>query len=175
MLTGERVRLRALEPADSEPLWRWYHDPEVGRWMDAAPPISLAQNMEKGADRPRNTFEQMVLGIETIEGGRFIGYVSLGDTDLIQGEATLQSIAIGDRDHWGGGHATDALRVICRYAFEEMGLHRVTLWVVAANAAAVRVYEKVGFVVEGRRREAFRARGKRHDLLMMGLLESELT
>ncbi|MFI6994150.1 GNAT family N-acetyltransferase [Nonomuraea wenchangensis] len=174
MLTGRRVRLRALEPADSEPLWRWYHDPEVGRWMDGTPPISLAQNIEKGQNRPRNTFEQMVLGIEALDDGKLIGYVALGDTDFRHGEAELQSIAIGDRDRWGGGYATDALRVICRYAFEEMGLHRVTLWVVADNAAAVRAYTKVGFVEEGRRRESFRAQGKRHDFLMMGLLSSEL-
>jgi RimJ/RimL family protein N-acetyltransferase len=175
VLTGRRVRLRALEPADSEPLWRWYHDPEVGRWMDGTPPISLAQNIEKGQNRPRNTFEQMVLGIEALDDGKLIGYVALGDTDFRHGEAELQSIAIGDRDRWGGGYATDALRVVCRYAFEEMGLHRITLWVVADNAAAVRAYTKVGFVEEGRRREAFRTRGKRHDFLMMGLLSSELS
>ncbi|MEU7894711.1 GNAT family protein [Nonomuraea sp. NPDC049152] len=174
MLTGERVRLRALEPADSEAMWRWYHDPEVGRWMDGTPPISLAQSMEKGENRPRNTFEEMLLGIETLAEEKLIGYVALGETDFVHGEAILQSIAIGDRGHWGGGYATDALRVICRYAFEEIGLHRVMLWVVADNAAAVRVYEKVGFVEEGRRREAFRSRGKRHDFLMMGLLENEL-
>jgi RimJ/RimL family protein N-acetyltransferase len=174
MLTGERVRLRALEPADSEDMWRWYHDPEVGRWMDSSPPISLAQNLEKGHNRPRNTFEEMLLGIEALDDQRLIGYVALGDTDFRHGEATVLSIAIGDRDRWGGGYGTDALRVICRYAFEEMGLHRLTLWVVADNAAAVRAYTKVGFVEEGRRREAFRTRGKRHDFLMMGLLSSEL-
>ncbi|SDI14277.1 GNAT family N-acetyltransferase [Nonomuraea jiangxiensis] len=174
MLTGKRVRLRALEPADSEAMWRWYHDPEVGRWMNSEPPISLAQNLEKGQNRPRNTFEQMVLGIETLDSRRFIGYVALGDTDFPQGEAILQSIAIGDRDHWGGGYGSDALRVICRYAFEEMGLHRVMLWVVADNTAAVQAYRKVGFVEEGRRREAFRTRGKRYDYLMMGMLSSEL-
>ncbi|MGI5284423.1 GNAT family N-acetyltransferase [Nonomuraea polychroma] len=174
MLTGDRVRLRALEPADSEDMWRWYHDPEVGRWMDGSPPISLAQNIEKGENRPRNTFEEMVLGIEALDDQKLLGYVALGETDFIHGEATVQTIAIGDRSRWGAGYATDALRVICRYAFEEMGLHRLTLWVVADNAAAVRAYTKVGFVEEGRRREAFRTRGKRHDFLMMGLLSSEL-
>ncbi|NUP01344.1 MAG: GNAT family N-acetyltransferase, partial [Nonomuraea sp.] len=169
------VRLRALEPADSETMWRWYHDPEVGPWMESSPPFSLAQNLEKGENRPRNTFEQMVLGIETLDGGTLIGYLSLGETDFIHGEAILQSIAIGDREHLNGGYATDALRVICKYAFEEMGLHRVMLWVVAENTAAIRAYTRVGFVEEGRRREAFRTRGKRYDFLMMGLLSSELT
>ncbi|MEV4808002.1 GNAT family protein [Nonomuraea sp. NPDC049421] len=174
MLTGELVRLRALEPADSEALWRWYHDPEVGRWMGSDPPISLAQNMEKGQNRPRNTYELMQLGIETLQDQTFIGYVVLGDTDFVHGEAVLQSVAIGERDFRGGGYGTDAVRVISRYTFEEMGLHRLMLWVVADNAAAVRAYRKVGFVEEGRRREAFRSRGKRYDYLMMGLLEGEL-
>ncbi|HEX4814064.1 MAG TPA: GNAT family protein [Nonomuraea sp.] len=174
MLTGERVRLRALEPADSEDMWRWYHDDEVGRWMDDAPPISLAQNIQKGQNRPLNTFEQMALGIEALDDGKLIGYVALGDTDFRHGEAIVQSIAIGDADRRGGGYGTDALRVICRYAFEEMGLHRLMLWVVADNAPAIRAYTKVGFVEEGRRREAFRTRGRRHDFLMMGLLCSEL-
>ncbi|MFF3664980.1 GNAT family N-acetyltransferase [Microtetraspora malaysiensis] len=174
MLTGERVHLRALEPADSEPMWRWYHDPEVGRWMETAPPISLAQNMKRGEERPRNTFEQMLLAVETLDERKFIGYAALGDTNFVSGEITLESFALGERDHWGAGYATDALRVICRYAFEEIGLNRVMLWVVAENAAAVRLYERVGFVVEGRRREAFRSGGRRYDYLMMGLLAHEL-
>ncbi|MCK2214904.1 GNAT family N-acetyltransferase [Actinomadura sp. ATCC 31491] len=168
------MRLRALEPADSELMWRWYHDDEIGLWMDGSPPISLAQNIEKGQNRPRNTFEQMVLGIEALDDGRLIGYVALGGTDFRHGEAELQSIAIADRDRRGGGYGTDALRVICRYAFEEMGLHRLTLWVVADNTAAVRAYTRVGFVEEGRKREAFRTRGRRYDFLMMGLLATEL-
>ncbi|MFC7723246.1 GNAT family N-acetyltransferase [Nonomuraea recticatena] len=174
MLTGDLVRLRALEPADSELMWRWYHDPEVGRWMNSAPPISLAQNMAKGLDRPRNTFEQMLLGIEPLDDPRLIGYVSLGDTDFVARDITLQSFAVGDRDAWGKGYATDALRVACRFVFEEIGMHRVTLWVAAENTAAIRAYERVGFVQEGRKRESFLTGGKLHDYLMMGLLESEL-
>jgi RimJ/RimL family protein N-acetyltransferase len=47
-------------------------------------------------------------------------------------------------------------------------------WVVAENVAARRVYAKVGFVEEGRSREAFRRDGKWHDMILMGLLEHEL-
>jgi RimJ/RimL family protein N-acetyltransferase len=174
MLAGTLVRLRALEPSDSESMWRWAHDAEVVRWMDGGPPFSLAQNIAKGENRPKNTNENMLLGIESIADQVLIGYVALGDTDFVNGEATLQSIAIGDRAFWGRGYATDAVRVICRYAFAEMGLHRILLWVVDANSAARRVYERVGFVEEGKRREAFRRDGKRHDFVMMGLLEHEL-
>lgn len=53
-------------------------------------------------------------------------------------------------------------------------LHRITLWVADANTGARRVYEKVGFVEEGRARESFRRDGKWHDMILMGLLEGEL-
>ncbi|MET8384750.1 GNAT family protein [Streptosporangium canum] len=59
-------------------------------------------------------------------------------------------------------------------ALIHVGVQPLMLWVVADNVAAVQAYRKVGFVEEGRRREAFRTGGKRYDYLMMGLLSSEL-
>ena len=55
-----------------------------------------------------------------------------------------------------------------------MRLHRISLTVVAENTGARKVYEKVGFVEEGRIREAFRRDGKWYDRIIMGLLEGDL-
>ncbi|MGW0479935.1 GNAT family N-acetyltransferase [Nonomuraea sp. NPDC003214] len=55
-----------------------------------------------------------------------------------------------------------------------MRLHRIRLTVVAENTAAIRVYEKAGFIVEGREREAFRRNATWHDMVIMGLLEGAL-
>nr|WP_275477366.1 GNAT family protein [Streptomyces roseifaciens] len=102
-----------------------------------------------------------------------IGSVRLRGAAPETGEAELD-LRIGDKDYWGRGYATDTMRVICRYGFDEMRLHRIALTVVADNVPARRVYEKVGFVEEGRRRECFRRDGKWHDMIVMGLLEGEL-
>lgn len=74
----------------------------------------------------------------------------------------------------GHGHATDAMRAACRYGFERMRLHLITLTVAVDNFAARRVYEKVGFVDEGRMRDAFRRDCRWHDMVTVGLLEGEL-
>ncbi len=66
------------------------------------------------------------------------------------------------------------MRTACRYGFERMRLHRITLTVVAENLAAQHIYRKIGFVDEGRLRDAFRRDGRWHDMLTMGLLEGEL-
>jgi RimJ/RimL family protein N-acetyltransferase len=83
-------------------------------------------------------------------------------------------IAIGAKARWDGGYGTDAMRVLCRFGFDMMNLHRIELDVYADNLRAEHVYEKVGFRVEGRRREALYKFGRYHDVVVMGLLEGEL-
>ncbi|MBE0610648.1 MAG: GNAT family N-acetyltransferase, partial [Dehalococcoidia bacterium] len=69
---------------------------------------------------------------------------------------------------------TDTMRTVCRFGFEMMNLHRIQLEVYANNARARHVYEKVGFVLEGCRRQALYKFGRYHDVLVMSLLEGEL-
>jgi RimJ/RimL family protein N-acetyltransferase len=174
LLTGELVRLRAMEPSDAEALWRWNSDPEVMRWMDDGYPESLAQVVARCEERGANSYDGVLLVIETLDEGRPVGITRLGGTEPETGSAELD-IYIGEKDCWGRGYGTDATRVICRYGFDRMRLHSIALWVVAENAAAIRVYEKAGFSVDGRRRHSFRRDGKWHDHLIMTLLEGEPT
>ena len=79
------------------------------------------------------------------------------------------------RPWWRGGYGTDAVRTLCRFGFDHVNLHRITLYVNADNAQAISAYEKVGFMHEGRLREAAFVHGSRVDLLAMGLLPGDLT
>jgi RimJ/RimL family protein N-acetyltransferase len=173
MLEGELVRLRALEPEDAQKLYEWGNDPEVGRWMETGHPRSLAQFRKRAEERPVNSYELVVLGIEA--DGKLIGVVDLRDAEPEVGEAYLD-IYIGDGEYRdGGGYGTEALRLMCRYGFDHMRLHQITLWVVAENERARHVYRKVGFVEEGRHRESFVGQdGRRHDMILMSMLKGEL-
>jgi RimJ/RimL family protein N-acetyltransferase len=173
MAVGDLVRLRAMGPADAETLWRWNHDPEVMRWMDNTYAQTVEQVRNRLTERPRNTYGDLLLGIEALTDSTLIGLVTLHDADPETGIATLD-IYLGEKAYWGGGYATDAMRTVCRYGFEDMRLHKVTLTVVTENHAARRVYDKVGFVEEGRLRQVFRRDGKWYDMFTMGLLADEL-
>lgn len=82
------------------------------------------------------------------------------------------TIAIGPQSV-GQGYGLDATRVLLRYGFDELGLHKIELQVWAFNTRAIRAYEKAGFVTEGiRRAVAFHA-GAFHDEVLMGILEEE--
>jgi RimJ/RimL family protein N-acetyltransferase len=97
--------------------------------------------------------------------------------DLMKIEAPTRTAELGiwvARPWWRGGYGTDAVRTLCRFGFKHVNLHRITLFVNADNAQAIRAYEKVGFVDEGRLREAAFVDGDRVDHLVMGLLPGDL-
>jgi RimJ/RimL family protein N-acetyltransferase len=73
----------------------------------------------------------------------------------------------------GRGLGTEATRLLLGYAFEHLPLHRIELEVYAFNPRARRAYEKAGFVVEGRRRDALLYDGERVDAIVMSVLRPE--
>ncbi|TLW93272.1 GNAT family N-acetyltransferase [Saccharomonospora piscinae] len=173
MLTGEHVVLRPLEPGDADTFHRWHNDRDVVRWLAFDYDESLAQIRARFAERQVNTYSKVVLGVETRVTRQLIGAATLRDATPETARAEVD-FYLGEKDQWGRGYGTDAMRTLCRYGFDAMRLHSIALWVVADNDAAVRVYEKVGFRHDGRHRDAFRGQGRWHDMILMSLLEGEL-
>ncbi len=174
MLTGDLVRLRPVEPEDADAFYRWHNDEEVMRWLQSYFHESLAALRRRFADRSENSFEKVTFCIETLEEhGRLIGVIALRDADPVNARAQVD-IYLGEKEYWGGGYGTDALRAACRYGFDTMRLHSIELTVVEANERAIKSYSKLGFQVDGRLREAFFRDGEWHDELLMCVLRDEL-
>ena len=173
MIVGEKVRLRPLEREDLPRCVRWFSDPEVRRHLTIYIPFSLAQEerwYENVLDRlERNS--DVLLAIETSEGVH-IGNLGLHTIDWKNRAAEL-GITIGEKEYWGQGYGTDAIRTLLRLAFEEMNLHRVQLRVDVDNARGVRCYEKCGFQTEGTLRDVVFREGRYYDQYLMSILRPE--
>lgn len=170
---GRLVRLRAREPEDEPLLYEWFNDPEVTEHLAIRYPLSHRDERAFLEGVASVSYAGASFAVVTKAEDRLIGGVSLEGTNAENRSAVL-GVAIGDRSCWDGGYGTDVMRTACRVGFEMMNLHRVELTVFAGNERARHVYEKVGFRVEGRRREAHYKYGRYHDVLVMGLLEGEL-
>ena len=80
---------------------------------------------------------------------------------------------IGEKECWGRGYGTDALRTLVRFGFEEMNLNRIALDVYDFNERAIASYLKTGFAEEGRRRKDIYRDGRYVDVVMMSVLRAE--
>lgn len=172
MLASERIRLRALEPADAEMIWRWHRDHETSQLNGQIYPTSLEVTREWIRSLGHPSFKGVTLGIENDQGA-LVGYLSLSRIEA-EDRAARFGIMLG-REFWNQGYGTDATRTILRFGFDEMNLHRISLGVAEYNPRAMRVYEKCGFQVEGRRREARWHNGRWADHLEMSILDREVS
>ncbi len=171
LFRGKLVRLTAGRPDDYEALARWTENDEYMRLMDTAAtrPMSKAEVEQYEKDHSSPTDYQF--RIRTLADDKLIGYTGL-EVNWSNQHAFL-AIGIGESDYWGKGYGSDALQLILRYGFDELGLYVISLNVISYNTRAIHVYEKAGFVHEGTQREIVYRDGKRWDLVYYGLLRRE--
>lgn len=100
-----------------------------------------------------------------------VGSVYIRDIDRIHQKAEY-GIFIGEERARGRGYGTAAAKLMIRYCFGEMKLHRLFLRVFARNGQAIRSYEKAGFEKEALLRDDVCIEGKYHDIVLMGILNS---
>jgi len=86
--------------------------------------------------------------------------------------AELQ-IRIGVEYYRNKGYGTSAIKLLLQFGFLDLNLKRIYLNVFSNNLAAIKSYEKVGFIKEGLKRKAVFIEGKYLDVLMMSILDSE--
>jgi RimJ/RimL family protein N-acetyltransferase len=168
-LRGERVTLHPVEEEDIEFTNRLINDPEVRRSLGMFSPHN-ATSSEQWLEQVAEDDEGVNLLI--VADGDPVGAINLDRTDHWDAVVGNVSYYVAPEAQ-GNGYATDALRTICRYAFEERGFDKVAGHVFADNDASRHVLETVGFREEGvHRREGFLG-GELIDVVYLGLLPDE--
>jgi RimJ/RimL family protein N-acetyltransferase len=176
LFRGELVRLTSEEPESrAKHEVRWQRDTEFHRLANEDP---AELNSEKkirgwGEKFAEDGFKpaRYPFSIRALADDQVIGFMGLW-VELIQSEGWV-GIGIGERDYWGKGYGTDAMKLCLQFAFMELGLQRVSLGLHEYNARALKSYEKAGFRLEGHTRQDVLREGKRTNTLWMGVLRAE--
>lgn len=152
-LFGDRIYLASFSTAHARDAGYhgWLRDPDVirtlniPRYLDA--PVSDAE-IETYCAQVMQSPSDLFFAIHWSEDDAFIGTIKAAKIDRYAGHADI-GIMIGRKDLWGQGAATEAIALLCRFLFEELGLRRLTAGSMAINPGMVRVFEKLGFRQEG--------------------------
>jgi RimJ/RimL family protein N-acetyltransferase len=164
-IEGERVLLRPPQEGDAEEASRVW-TPEL-RYMYGGSRIAPQRPAVAAPAKADDNEHRFHIEAD----GRYIGHVGLRPND--EEQSGSYRIGIVNPEYWGRGYGTEVTRLMLRYAFETLGLHRVRLRVTAYNHRARRCYEQCGFRVEGIERESFLVDGEWQDDVLMGVLKQE--
>lgn len=171
MLNGPRLTLRAITHDDLANFVTWFNDVEVTVHLATFMPMTEEDEMDwyESQRRDRSVLNlSMVVRAEN----KHIGSIGLRAINHHLQSAEL-GIVIGDKSCWGQGYGQEALHLLLDFAFRQMNLHRIYLRVDASHEAGKRCYQKVGFVEEGRMRDATYHHGGFEDQFLMSILRPE--
>jgi ribosomal-protein-alanine N-acetyltransferase len=117
----------------------------------------------------RENDQKYSFGIFLNENNELIGSVSL--TEVLRG--ALQGCFVGyylDKACNGKGYMTEAVKLITKYAFDELKLHRIEAGVMPHNTGSIKVLEKAGYIKEGIARKNVKINGEWRDHQVLAII-----
>ncbi len=175
IFTGKKISLAPPLQEDAQHFFQWINDTEVSVALGYGQnlPLTLEQQEEwyqKNALKQQD--QEKTFAIIENKKKRVVGNISLKGISHVNKHAEL-GIIIGDKKVWSKGYGSEAIILLLNYAFMNLNLYTVHLWVVDYNAHAIRAYERVGFKKTGTFRKHTFMNGMYHDYHIMDMLQDE--
>lgn len=169
-IKGEKVLLRAIEFSDAEMLRAMINDEKIEEvaWGYSFP-VAEHQQVKwiENLSNETSTF-RAIIDVD----GTAIGTIILTDIDFRNGSAEVH-IKLASQENRGKGYGSDAVKALVKYAFEELRMNCIYSRVKEDNIPSQKMFEKCGFVKEGRLRSRVYRHGRFFDFFEYSILRSE--
>jgi RimJ/RimL family protein N-acetyltransferase len=167
------VALRDFRPEDAAAVHRWFNDEQVTADLVGSRADFDLNDAQSWVERAIDASRDRKWAI-TIDGSDdAVGFVALFGLERDVGPEL--AVLVGEPSAWGKGVARGAERAACRYAFQELGTHRIHAEIPATNEAAQKVVTSLGFRQEGLLKDAIVRGDERIDNQIWGLLPEDFT
>jgi RimJ/RimL family protein N-acetyltransferase len=132
-ISGKKIYLRGLERLDLEgEYFDWLNDREVTKFLNSGGFPNTAEKMEEYYRNIVLSADNAMFAIIDKESDGHIGNIKLGPINWLMRIAPL-GIMIGNKECWGKGYGTEAIRLVLGYAFNRLNLHKVITGIVAIH------------------------------------------
>ena len=167
------ITLKSLSKTNIFPFYKWINDDDVIKYsLSLFGKINTEKEIENWFTELIKDKKNINLGIFLKTTNELIGYAGICDISETNKSGEYY-IFIGEKKLWGKGIGTEVTKQILKIGFIDNELNRIMLTVSEPNIGGVKAYEKVGFKIEGRLRQACFRDNEFHDKLIMSILKSE--
>lgn len=173
-LETERLLLRPRTMADKDDIFEYASDPDVTQYLIWPTHRSIADTIAFLESTSANSSKRDSIGfvIELKESGKMIGDCAFHHIDTQHHRLEIGFVL--NRSFWGKGYMTETVREMIRFAFEEMGMHRVEANCDLENERSAKVMERCGMTLEGVFRDHELRRGRFVTVKVYSILSSDL-
>jgi ribosomal-protein-alanine N-acetyltransferase len=169
---GHLIYLRAVRLSDvNENYYRWLNDPEVTTYLEIRHVPHSLENIKKYVEAMSDNPDEILLAICLKENGSHVGNIKLGPINWIHRFAEV-SLVIGEKSIWSKGIGTEALRLLSRFAFDVLNLHKLRAGCYEGNIGSARAFLKADFVHEGTLKNQWYINGRYQDEIVFGLCQN---
>jgi RimJ/RimL family protein N-acetyltransferase len=174
MYEGTQVRLRRLEPEDTDVLLQNWNDYQLRQFFPKPFPKTQQEIQEFIASRSNGFAERYIFtyAIEEKSSGALVGFIDLANLNWLDRTAMIDNVVVF-AEHRGKGLGKEAILLLLDFAFNIIGFHNVHLYVHRFNEKAIGLYEHIGFRKQGLLREAAYLNGRRDDVVIMDIIREE--
>lgn len=173
MFYGEKVCLRAYREGDIPTATKFVNDKELKKLLVTTIPfpMTLWEEEEWIKSQKSNSQGTYNFAIEDVKTNKYIGGCGIQGVNWLARVATI-GIMIGDKDYWGKGYGTDAMKVLINFIFNDMNINKIRLGTFSFNERAIKSYKKCGFEIEGVLKNEIFKDGKYYDEIIMSLFKN---
>lgn len=173
LLLGNTIHLTAIKDSDISAIEKWFNNAVFLRYYDMLPAIPKSvKQLEALLKDFEDSEEKFMFAVRTVDNGKIIGIAGFEEIIWSSGAANA-FIGIGEEGFAGKGLGKEAMNLLLDFGFNELNFHRIQLNVISYNEIAIKLYEGMGFIKEGTYREYIFRDGKRFDMYLYGMLDSE--
>lgn len=170
IIKGKEIYLREIRISDiNRNYCSWLNDPDVNSFLESRFEKWPLEKLRNYVRKIKRNPDYKFLAIVTNENHKHIGNIKLGPVNCKHKFADV-GIIIGEKSSWGRGYATQAIRMIVRYAFNELRLHKITAGAYANNVGSIKAFKKAGFSVEGLIAKQYLYKGKYVAGILLGII-----
>lgn len=174
VLEGKKVFLRDIDINDcTETYLSWLNDPEVNQYLETKWHEQTIDSIKAFVQSVIDSDNSMLFAIIDKETDYHIGNIKIGPIHSHYKHADI-SYFIGNKKMWGSGRATEAIKLVCKYGFDVLELHRIEAGTYDCAIGSQKVLEKNFFKREAIYREQVYYKNRYIDIFRYGLLKKDI-
>ena len=174
-LENQKVTLKNITSSDNlDRYLAWLSDESINQFLELRfnLPSDVAE-LRQFVNSINDSNDSIFFGIFDTKTDTHVGNIKMGPINEYHGVADL-GLLIGEKAFWGLGYGSEAIGLVCDYAFHTLGLAKLTAGCYAANTGSMKAFLKQGFVQEGSLSKQWLCDGERQDGYLFGRTNPQL-